>query len=220
MSSKFKSDARLAQATSQTSSEEDGMTILLKPFYFIRHGETDFNRLGLCTGSSDIPLNQKGLEQAEVAAKWLLKEQIEQIVTSPLSRAKKTAEIISAVLQKPITVVDDLKECCWGDREGQPKSDDGFFHRWLNGQPPIGAETVHEFEERVSRGLWKALELTGPVLMVAHAGVYSVIARALGFPNSRAKNCSPYYHRPPEHKGHPWFINDLGDKVAIYDEIF
>lgn len=196
------------------------MNLPLKPFYFIRHGETDFNRLGLCTGSSDIPLNLKGLEQAEIAAKWLHKERIEQIVTSPLSRAMKTAEIISEALQKPITVIDDLKECRWGDREGQPKSDDGFFHRWLNGQPPIGAETVYEFEERVLSGLWKALEFTGPVLIVAHAGVYSVIARTLGSPHVRARNCSPYYHRPPEHKGNPWFINELGDNISVYDEVF
>lgn len=196
------------------------MTIPLKPFYFIRHGETDFNRLSLCTGSRDIPLNQTGLEQAEIAAKWLRQEPIEQIVTSPLSRAMKTAEIISAALQKPITVIDELKECCWGTREGQPKTDDGFFHRWLKGQPPVGAETVYEFEERVLRGIWKALEINGPVLMVAHAGVYSVIARTLGSPYNRARNCSPYYHRPPQHKGHPWFINDLGDSVAVYDEVF
>lgn len=196
------------------------MNLPLKPFYFIRHGETDFNRLGLCTGSSDIPLNQKGLEQAEIAAKWLHKEPVEQIVASPLSRAIKTAEIISATLQKPITIIDDLKEYCSGEREGQSKIDDNFSHRWLKDQPPMGAETVFEFEERVLRGIWKALENAGPVLVVAHAGVYSVVARALGSPNARAKNCSPYYHMPPERNDHPWLINDLGDRVVVSDEVF
>ena len=65
--------------------------------YFIRHGETDFNKRCLIQGMSDIPLNDKGIQQAGIAAEWFEKQNItfDRVFASPLVRARKTAAIVS-----------------------------------------------------------------------------------------------------------------------------
>jgi probable phosphoglycerate mutase len=67
-------------------------------FAFIRHGQTDWNRDDKLQGSSDIPLNDIGREQAHEAARLLRDQGWEAIVSSPLSRARETAEIIAGDL--------------------------------------------------------------------------------------------------------------------------
>lgn len=70
------------------------------PFYFVRHGETDWNRMHqvLCS-QDDIPLNETGLQQVAHACKKLSSLGITKIYSSPLARAKQTAEIINNHLQ-------------------------------------------------------------------------------------------------------------------------
>ena len=65
--------------------------------YFIRHGETDFNKRCLIQGMSDIPLNDKGVQQAGAAANWFKAQNItfDKVFSSPLVRARKTAAIVS-----------------------------------------------------------------------------------------------------------------------------
>jgi broad specificity phosphatase PhoE len=60
------------------------------PFWFLRHGETDWNAQGLSQGNVDIPLNPTGLAQARSAAERLHNRGIATIVASPLSRARDT----------------------------------------------------------------------------------------------------------------------------------
>ena len=64
-------------------------------FAFIRHGQTDWNRDDRLQGSSDIPLNETGREQAHEAAGLLRDGGWEVIVSSPLMRARDTAQIIA-----------------------------------------------------------------------------------------------------------------------------
>ena len=66
--------------------------------YLVRHGETDWNQAGLLQGQTDIALNAQGLEQAHDAAERLKKVPFEIAFCSPLIRAKRTAEIISATV--------------------------------------------------------------------------------------------------------------------------
>lgn len=62
---------------------------------FVRHGVTAWNKEGRAQGSTDIPLDEEGIQMAEQAAKRLQFEEWDVIYTSPLIRAKKTAEIIA-----------------------------------------------------------------------------------------------------------------------------
>lgn len=86
----------------------------------IRHGETDWNAQMKLQGATDIPLNERGIEQAEDAARLLRGSDWTRIVTSPLGRARHTAEIIAAELgfEEPM-LVPDLVERSFGALEGE-----------------------------------------------------------------------------------------------------
>ena len=88
--------------------------------YYIRHGETDWNRQGRFQGRTDNPLNDDGIAQAHAAAERLQQVALGQIVSSPLVRALKTAEIIAAAAAKTVTVDRGLIELDFGSFEGKP----------------------------------------------------------------------------------------------------
>lgn len=84
----------------------------------VRHGKTDWNESGRCQGISDVPLNVRGLEQAEMLALSLRNEKIDRIYSSGLARAKKTAEKIAAYHSAEVNVIDDFREMDQGIFEG------------------------------------------------------------------------------------------------------
>ncbi|TVX94418.1 histidine phosphatase family protein [Paenibacillus agilis] len=85
----------------------------------IRHGSTEWNKEGRAQGSSDIPLNESGLLEAQQLANRLSKEQWDVIYTSPLSRAKTTAEAIASEMSDVEVLLDDrLREVNGGLIEG------------------------------------------------------------------------------------------------------
>ena len=65
-------------------------------FWFLRHGETDWNAQNLSQGNVDIPLNETGLAQARSASLLLRGKGIRSVISSPLSRARVTADIAAA----------------------------------------------------------------------------------------------------------------------------
>ncbi len=95
----------------------------------IRHGQTDWNLAERMQGRSDIPLNATGREQARVAASTLENEPWDVVVSSPLGRARETAEIIAGVLDVPLgATYDDLIEQNFGEAEGAFVAD--LDRRW------------------------------------------------------------------------------------------
>lgn len=90
-----------------------------KSFIFVRHGQTDWNARGLFQGHTDVPLNAKGLAQADAAARILSHHAFDRIVSSPLQRASVTADAIAAATGKTLIVEPDLIECNFGSLEGQ-----------------------------------------------------------------------------------------------------
>lgn len=88
---------------------------------FIRHGETEWNARGLLQGTTDIPLNDRGHDQARGAAKLLQGAGWDRIYASTLLRAYSTAEMIAAALDlpKPRRIA-ALVERSFGVYEGQP----------------------------------------------------------------------------------------------------
>ena len=192
------------------------MTLPHTPFYFIRHGETDWNREQRYMGSTDIPLNALGREQAARAALALKDEPITHIVTSPLLRAAETASIIGEILQTAVTIIDGLQELNHGGIEGQPI--DGaqlLFERWHQGEVSEGAETVQQFDARILEATKRALVLPGPVLIVSHGGVYYAMRRILqASPPEHPNNCASFYHAPPQHPTHPWILCEVGNSLS------
>src|SRR5215471_15907621 len=87
-------------------------------FLFLRHGQTDWNSQGRFQGHSDIPLNAIGLRQAQEAADLLQPLTIHRIVSSPLSRALRTAAIVAERIALPIHVDNQLSERSFGSFDG------------------------------------------------------------------------------------------------------
>ena len=92
--------------------------------YFIRHGETDFNKRCLIQGMSDIPLNDKGIHQAELAADWFKQQGIvfDEVFSSPLVRARKTAAIVSGRTFEEVHPDARIQEMDFGVDEGKPSA--------------------------------------------------------------------------------------------------
>jgi len=130
---------------------------------FLRHGETDWNARGLSQGRTDVPLNQVGLQQAERAAQTLRATPIATIQSSPLIRARHTAEIVAAALRLPVAFDDDLAEVEFGEQEGQPMGE--WYDDWIAGTyAPAGAETFQALLDRTVRAVNRALAQPAPVL--------------------------------------------------------
>ena len=189
------------------------MISYLKPFYFLRHGETAWNKDGILTGAQNIPLNDIGESQAFKAAQILRKRSIKHIVASPLIRATKTAEIINKSLKIEIIIVNELSECCWGEYEGQPYGEhyNHFLQKWLDGEYFSGVESARDFEKRVLLGFNTVLKLQSPVLIVSHGAVYGAMQRLFKIPPTiHIENCSPLFHRPLfDAQIYPWSVQKI-----------
>ena len=90
--------------------------------YVIRHGETNANKEGLLQGWTNNPLNEKGIELAEVTGRALQGIRFDRCYASPLIRARQTAELVlreSGNADVPILTDDRLKEIHMGEWEGK-----------------------------------------------------------------------------------------------------
>jgi broad specificity phosphatase PhoE len=172
----------------------------------IRHGETAWNAERRFTTRSDVPLSAVGLEQAAAAAAALAATAIDRIYSSPLRRARVTAETIAAHQPgRPAVIADDrLTEIDAGPFEGLtadqlrsgPMADD--YARWhTNADPafPEGAETFATALARAAAFLDEHAAETGTTLVVSHGSLTRLIVSSyfLGGP-------------PPLHR-HLWLDN-------------
>jgi broad specificity phosphatase PhoE len=92
--------------------------VLFDSVYLARHGQTEWNVDGRRQGRLDSPLTPHGLLQAERNAALVRHEQIDAVFTSPLGRARRTAEILADALELPVRVVDALAEVAHGEWSG------------------------------------------------------------------------------------------------------
>jgi broad specificity phosphatase PhoE len=127
-----------------------------------RHGETEWNRLRRIQGISDLELNQRGFEQAEALARALKKENVRSIYTSPLKRARDTAQIIARFHRVKVVSLYGLRELDAGEVDGLTYDEmrvqyGDFLEKWINDctsvRPPGGC-TLDELQEQV----WSAIE--------------------------------------------------------------
>jgi phosphoserine phosphatase len=84
-----------------------------------RHGETEWNVSGYCQGTYDSPLTANGQDQAKKLADRLLGEKIVAIYSSPLGRAKATAQVIADRFNLPVTPCQEFQEISFGEWEGK-----------------------------------------------------------------------------------------------------
>jgi uncharacterized phosphatase len=141
----------------------------------IRHGETDWNLQRKLQGSTDIPLNETGIEQARKTGEHLKDTEWDIIVASPLIRAKKTAEIINEFLNLPIIEMEEFKERDFGDAEGMSLEE--RTTKKYNTKNYPNQQNIEEFTERLMTGLSKVQkQFPGKkVLVVAHGGAIQTI---------------------------------------------
>lgn len=159
----------------------------LPPLYFLRHGETDWNRAGRYQGQTDIPLNDTGRAQARrngavlrdlLARDGFAPEDL-AYVTSPLARAAETMEIVREGLGLPrqgAAKDPRLMEAHYGRWEGltlaELASVDPAGLAWRRDDPfgfaPEGGESYLAVGARAAAAL---AELPGPAIIVAHGGL-------------------------------------------------
>lgn len=166
-------------------------------FWFLRHGETDWNAQGRSQGAVDVPLNANGEAQAGRAAGLLGATGIASIVASPLRRARRTAEIVAARLGLPVRYDPELREVAFAGREGQPIGT--WYEDWIAGiATPPGAESFAELAGRAERAVTRALGETAPVLVVSHGAFFRALRLSMRLPaDVPTPNAVPIFCAPP-----------------------
>ena len=155
--------------------------------YVVRHGETEYNAQGRYAGSTDVPLNDTGIRQAVQLSQQLAGIPFDVIVSSPLWRARQTADIISASRNIRVLIMDGLAERNMGVYEGLTRAEaaeryPALWHRLRTrnlDDAPTGGEAMRQVDTRVSAALQKIKDAYGDkcVLIVCHGFVSRVINR-------------------------------------------
>ena len=148
---------------------------------FLRHGKTDWNDKGLLQGRDDIPLNNQGIAQARSAGHELAKSfegksfRFDKIITSPLSRAEVTANIISSALGNvPVMIDERLIERDFGILSG--KEYDFTSRVVLENVEEKSVETVESIVKRVNELIFEKVDKRENVLIVTHGAVTRIFA--------------------------------------------
>ncbi len=146
--------------------------------YITRHGQTEYNVNKLMVGRTDIPLNEKGIEQAQETRKLLKDIKFDVIISSPLIRTKQTAEILN-INDVPIIYDERLLERDCGELTGKKREDVNIEAYWN-----YYDETKYERVEDI-KGYFKRIYgflddikekyKDKTVLLVTHMGVTRVI---------------------------------------------
>jgi broad specificity phosphatase PhoE len=151
---------------------------------FARHGQTAPNRDGLVLGRADPELTDEGHRQAVRLGATLADEPVRAILTSPLLRARQTAEVVGAACGVPVVVDDRLVEIDWGTWEGRPAASLAVADvgRWQadKGTAPAG-ESLDALSRRVELFCTEQLGTDGLVVAVSHVSpIKAAAAWALG----------------------------------------
>ncbi len=175
----------------------------------VRHGLTDYNAQRKLQGSTDIPLNAEGESQAEYAREKLKEYDFDAIISSPLVRAVRTAEIINEYHGLEIETMDELKEQSFGPLEGnhiddiQEKYPDGIFP---------GAESFESLSNRVGKAI-REIEYRFPdkhILLTAHSrtikSILALYSDEIHMFKTKLDNCSLSHIECIDSK---WTVNDF-----------
>jgi broad specificity phosphatase PhoE len=133
----------------------------MRRLVLIRHGETDWNVEGRYQGQADPPLNEKGLEQARQLVEELEESGLEVLYSSPLQRARQTADILADHIEIPLHIEPRLMEIHQGEWQTRLRSEienlyPVLFSRWETEPwrvtPPQG-EHLSQVQRRVNSAI-------------------------------------------------------------------
>jgi broad specificity phosphatase PhoE len=177
----------------ESKRDSSGIKILL-----VRHGETDWNLAGRFQGRSDVPLNQKGVEQANALASALGGESLAAIYSSPLARAKETARLIQVFHPSaPLYEDEGLVEMDLGEFEGiegprWAEKHADFRKAWRDNPASVtmpGGENLQQVQARsmaVLERITHSYPLGSTLLVCSHNFVIlTILCRALEIPLDR-----------------------------------
>lgn len=161
--------------------------IIKKEFYFIRHGQTDYNILPCKVDHEDVSLNATGFQQAQAVEAVIATLPVKSICFSPLKRAKETKDAIALRLQATHYETPDLGECSlqvWSEMTT-------LGSKALQSPHPH----VKSFMQKTLNGLNNALSCEGPTLIVAHGGIHWAMCCLMGISDHDwlIDNCLPVH---------------------------
>lgn len=173
--------------------------------YIIRHGQTQYNLLGRLQGRLNIPLNENGLALAHVAGQGLADVHFDAVISSPLTRAMQTAQIVleeNHATDCEIEIEPAIQEINFGVWEGLtckgedcevPKDEFRLFmYDSFHFAPPEGGETVQEVCERTGAFLKKLMARED--LRDANVLISSHGCATRGLLNSVYKDPTDFWH--------------------------
>ena len=150
----------------------------------VRHGETEWNSEQRYIGRTDLPLSEKGFQQAQALARRLKDEAVDVVYTSDYQRASQTASAIADVLQMPVREDKRLRELDFGRWEGLTLVDiqeryAETYANWIEdpqASPPDGESLAH-LQDRVSSLLGELLthHPDDTVALVSHGGTFQIL---------------------------------------------
>ena len=159
----------------------------MNDIWLVRHGETEWTVSKKHTGSTDIELTPAGEEEARALAPVLAAHPFAAVFTSPLKRARRTAELAGF----GDAIVDDrLVELNYGEYEGRTtaeiRRDRPDWVLWRDGSP--GGESMDEVGRRADAVIERITSLDGDALLFGHGHFSRVLgARLLGLPPSAGR---------------------------------
>ena len=175
-----------------------------KDFYIFRHGETELNKQKRWQGAGmDYALNETGVSQAQGLVEKLRGKGLEVIYSSPLKRARQTAEVVAEALNVPVEIKDDLRECFYGDAEGQLITDlqrdvPEIVNNWNHPDYwDIRFPRGESKKEALDRVLSELLKLTSEDFNTAgiaiHGGTMSAMLNYLHYDFDKLANCAAFH---------------------------
>src|SRR3978361_2080870 len=142
--------------------------------WLVRHGPTEWSESGQHTGTTDVPLTENGEDAARAVGPVLAKQWFALVLSSPMSRAWRTAELAGLTAERD----GDLCEWNYGDYEGRttPEIRETVpgWTVWRDGCP--NGEIAGEVGARIDRAIARLQQVDGDVAVFAHGHVLRVLA--------------------------------------------
>lgn len=147
----------------------------MNELWLFRHGATEWSKNGRHTGTTDLPLLPEGEDVARRMRPFVSKHPFSLVLSSPLARARRTAELIG--LGDQATIDPDLEEWNYGEYEGvttrEIRRTQPGWTVWSGACP--GGETGEQVAARCRRVIERCLSVEGDVALAAHGHLLRVL---------------------------------------------